>query len=175
MASMKRLALLTGALALAGAAGFATYAAAGQGKGWHRSHHGNNFRGHRVERMLERFDSDKDGKLTQDELNEARKQLLAKHDGDKDQSLTLAEFEKLWLEVMRRRMVRGFQRLDEDGDAKITVDEFLKPFAHAVEHMDRNGDGSISREDRHRRGSRSQDNDSGDRGHPRGSHGQREG
>lgn len=107
-------------------------------------------RGHSIERLLERFDTDKDGKLTQEELDAARKDLLAKHDADKDGKLSLQEFEPLWLEVMRRRMVRGFQRLDRDGDAAVTLEEFLKPFAHTVEVMDRNGDGSVSRGDRRR-------------------------
>ncbi|MGI9381588.1 MAG: EF-hand domain-containing protein [Methyloligellaceae bacterium] len=107
-------------------------------------------RGHSIERLLERFDTDKDGKLTQEELDAARKDLLANHDADKDGSLSLKEFESLWIEVMRRRMVRGFQRLDGDGDAAVTLEEFLKPFAHTVEVMDRNGDGVVSRSDRRR-------------------------
>lgn len=105
-------------------------------------------RGKRIERLLERFDADKDGELTQAELDASRKELLEKYDTDKDGKLSLSEFERLWLEVMRRRMVRSFQYIDEDGDAAITVDEFLKPYADTVERMDRNGDGAISRDDR---------------------------
>ena len=105
-------------------------------------------RGKGIERLLERFDADKDGELTQAELDASRKELLEKYDTDKDGKLSLSEFERLWLEVMRRRMVRSFQYIDEDGDAAITVDEFLKPYADTVERMDRNGDGAISRHDR---------------------------
>ncbi len=101
--------------------------------------------------MLERFDSDKDGKLTQAELDASRKALVQKYDTDKDGKLSLSEFEALWLDVRRRSMVRGFQYIDEDGDALITVEEFLKPYANAVEKRDRDGDGAISRDDRRKR------------------------
>lgn len=101
--------------------------------------------------LMERFDSDKNGKLTQDELNKARESLLGKHDGNKDGALTLAEFSTLWLEVMHRRMVRNFQHMDEDGDASISLDEFLKPYANVVARKDRNGDGTLDKEDRRHR------------------------
>ncbi len=64
----------------------------------------------------------------------------------------LAEFEKLWLEVKRERMVRGFQRFDRNGDASVSLDEFQKPFANMVSWMDRNNDGVLDREDRRHRG-----------------------
>jgi hypothetical protein len=154
-----------GALMLAGAAGVATLEAAGSEKGWRYAHagkywgghhgRGHHWRGHRgrgrgIEWVLERFDTDKDGKLTQEELNKARSELLARFDKDKDAKLSLDEFEPLWAEVMRKRMVRGFQWLDADGNAQITEDEFLKPFAYMVERMDRNNDGAIGRDDRKR-------------------------
>ena len=65
--------------------------------------------------------------------------------------LTLAEFEALWLEFMRQRMVRGFQRIDRDGDAEITIVEFLEPYSRIVERMDRNEDGVLDKNDRRKR------------------------
>jgi len=158
-----KIALAAGALILAGAAGISSLAIAGSrgagGWGHHGQGHHSGMRhgmrhGMRGHRMLERFDTNKDSKLTQEELDDARKKLLASHDGDKDGKLTLAEFEKLWLEVKRRQMVRGFQRLDHNGDASVTLDEFLKPFADLVARMDSNDDGVLDREDhrRHMRG-----------------------
>ena len=64
--------------------------------------------GKRIERLLERFDANKDGELNQAELDASRKDLLGKHDTDNDGKLSLGEFERLWLDVMRRRMVRSF-------------------------------------------------------------------
>lgn len=167
-----KIALAAGALALAGAIGVSSLAIAdyrGHGGGKHHGwkyqgmkHHAGyrqggwhgkkRYKGWGMERLMERFDVDGDGKLTQAEVDEARKALLAKHDGDGDGKLTLAEFEKLWLEVMRQRMVRGFQRIDRDGDAAITSEEFLKPFSKVVERMDRNDDGALDKEDRRHRG-----------------------
>ena len=48
-------------------------------------------------------------------------------------------------------MVRSFQRLDEDGDATVTLDEYVAPMSKIVERRDRNGDGALSREDRKRK------------------------
>lgn len=162
-----KIALAASAFVLAGAAGLSSIAIAeyrgshgGGHHGWgHHSggHHGWGHRGGRygkrggrgwgMHRMMERFDTNEDGKLTQEEVDEARKTLLTKHDADKDGKLSLAEYEKLWLEVKRRRMVRSFQRTDQDGDAAVTIDEFLKPYAKIVERMDRNEDGAIDKED----------------------------
>jgi Ca2+-binding EF-hand superfamily protein len=112
--------------------------------GWHRRRH--HLR--RSARLMERFDTNADGKLTQKELNDSRSAMLAKYDANKDGKLSLKEFEGLWLEFTQRRMVRSFQRLDVDGDASVTLDEYLKPFAKIVERLDRNEDGALSREDR---------------------------
>jgi hypothetical protein len=187
MRKRTKIALAAGALVLAGAAGLSTlavadyrgshggkYDKAGYGA-HHRGHHGwgrhgdwhgkQRFGGWGMNRLFERFDMNNDGKLTQEEVDEARTALLAKHDTDKDGKLTLAEFEKLWLEVMYRRMVRGFQRIDQDGDAALTVNEFLKPFSKVVEHMDRNDDGALDNEDRAYRGWHHKGDDDD---HPRG-------
>jgi Ca2+-binding EF-hand superfamily protein len=170
-----KIALAAGAIAILGAAGLSSTAIAEyrgshgmghhgmghkgmmgmHGKG-HKSMMGMHRKGHKgrgMARMMERFDANEDGKLTQEELDGARKKLLTAHDANKDGKLSLAEFEKLWLEVKRQRMVRGFQRIDRDGDASITLDEFIKPYAKMIERMDRNDDGVLDSEDRrHKRG-----------------------
>lgn len=121
--------------------------------GWGRSGWGHGHgRGKGGEVLFKRFDTDKDGKLTQKEINDAREALVAKHDADKNGELSLTEFQNLWLEVRHKRMVRAFQRLDEDGSAGVTTAEFLEPFANVVERRDRNGDGVLDKEDRKRRG-----------------------
>jgi len=47
---------------------------------------------------------------------------------------------------MREKMVDRFQHLDADGNALVTTEEFKRPYANMVRHMDKNGDGVLSRE-----------------------------
>ena len=51
---------------------------------------------------------------------------LAEFDADNDGSLTLEEYQALWLDAMRERMVDRFQAHDDDGDAIVTVEEFVE-------------------------------------------------
>lgn len=112
--------------------------------------HGGHGGGHMF-RMLDSFDANGDGKLSQEEIDQARGERFGRFDGDSDKALTLQEYEQLWLDAMRERMVRAFQRLDRDGDAKVTAEEFQEPFAKVVRRMDRNDDGVIDRGDFKRR------------------------
>lgn len=101
-----------------------------------------------IKRVFELADADKDGKLTQAEIDAARTQRFESHDANGDGKLSLAEFESLFAEVTEPVTVRAFQFLDPDGDAQITMEEFAKPGARLVERFDRNGDGALSSDDR---------------------------
>jgi Ca2+-binding EF-hand superfamily protein len=103
---------------------------------------------HMMREMLARFDTNKDGALTQDEINQARATLFNTYDTQKSGSLTLDQFQNLWLSVNRERMVRAFQALDRDGDGKITLEEYESPLANIVADHDMNGDGKLSTDDR---------------------------
>ena len=118
--------------------------------------HGGGFRGHgkgghMAMRLLERYDANGDGKVSQEEIDRGRGERLASFDGDQDGKLSLAEFEALWLDAMRERMVDSFQGFDDDGDGLVTGEEYGKPFQRMVERMDRNGDGLLGFDDRGRR------------------------
>ena len=88
--------------------------------------------GGRGQSLIERFDTDRDGKLTQAEIDQARGDRLARFDTDGDGRLSLEEFQALWLDHMRERMVDSFQYLDSDGDGAITGPEYRDPFASIV-------------------------------------------
>lgn len=103
---------------------------------------------------IEQFDTNKDGNVTQAEIDQARTDRLAKFDTNKDGKLSLQEFGPLWLDFTRQKMVRSFQRLDRDGDAVITMDEYLSPTRKMVERADRNNDNQLNRQDLRRRGGR---------------------
>ena len=109
--------------------------------GWHR----------RGERLLESFDSNNDGKLSQAEVDQARRDRFTQFDTDTDGKLSLQEYQALWLDAMRRHMVDRFQALDDDGDAAVTTEEFMAPFGEVVRRLDRNDDGELTRDELRRR------------------------
>lgn len=115
--------------------------------------------------IFERMDSNKDGKLSLDELPEPRrdgfKRMLEAAGKNADDGLTLEEFTKF------RRAARGeggggearrdgpnpeemFKRFDKNGDGKLTLDEvpdlFQKPFERMLDVSGQGKDGSISRD-----------------------------
>ncbi len=155
-----RIALAGGILGLAGLTGVAL-ATAGQGGWGHGGQHGMDMGmgdgpgghrgGGRMMHMLENLDTNKDKKLTQEEIDAARAALLAMGDADKNGELTLQEFETVWVEQMRPMLVRQFQRLDKDGNAQVTSEEFNGPFAGIVARLDRNDDKVLDEADRGRK------------------------
>lgn len=127
--------------------GTLTTAALADRKGW-GWHHG----GGGLTELLERYDANKDGKLSQQEIDDNRTEWHKRFDADKNGTLSLKEFEALWLEARRLQMVREFQELDPNGDAALSLDEYKEPLSGIVAKRDRNGDGLLSREDRRRGG-----------------------
>jgi EF hand len=107
--------------------------------------------------MMERYDTNRDGALSQEEIDTNRTQWHGEFDADKTGDLTLAEFEALWLRARREMMVREFQEFDRDGDGKVTLDEYKAPLNAMVSRLDRNGDGLLNRDDRRRRRDRDRD------------------
>ena len=99
---------------------------------------------------MERYDANGDKKVTQDEINTNREAWHKEFDTDNDGKLSLEEFKQLWLKAKAQRIVRDFQQFDRDGDAGVTVGEYLRPMEDLVERKDRNGDGALSRADMRR-------------------------
>ena len=63
---------------------------------------------------------------------------------------------------MRERMVDRFQAHDDDGDAIVTVEEFVELYGSMVRRVDRNDDGQITRDDLRRPRDRDRDDDEDD-------------
>lgn len=101
--------------------------------------------------MMDRYDANKDGKLTQAEIDQNRTQWYGDFDADKNGSLTLQEFTNLWLKARNEMIVREFQFFDRDGNGAITIAEYQTPMQTMVADKDRNGDGVLSIEDRRQR------------------------
>jgi len=133
--------IVLGALAVAAAIGGTAVAVQADARG----PHGKSF--DRAEWLFERYDANQDGKITKEEITAARKASLTKYDADKDGQLSLDEFQGLFNEIMRHRMVRMFQKLDRDGDAKVSEAEIARRVDRMMAHLDRNDDGEIERGD----------------------------
>jgi Ca2+-binding EF-hand superfamily protein len=116
-----------------------------------RGHHGGEHRdsGARLhlQEMLETYDADGDGGVTQSEIDEWRANRLREFDTDGNGQLSLDEYRALWLDAMRERMVDQFQAHDDDGDAQVTADEFGERTSRLVMVHDRNDDGVLNLED----------------------------
>lgn len=121
----------------------------GRGKGEMRGHrggpHGGGPRG--LEQLIESFDADGDGGVTQEEIISAREARLSEFDANNDGNLDLTEYQALWLDAMHERMVDQFQAHDDDGDGLVTVEEFNERFVNLVERRDRNDDGVLNADD----------------------------
>lgn len=144
---LKRTLLIAGAAGIAGITALAGLAMADMDGGWHGRGHD---RGRYWQGMFDRYDANKDGKITQEEIDNNRQAWYAEFDLDKDGKLSLVEFEKLWLKARHRMMVREFQFFDTDGDGNVTILEYKGPLEDLVVERDRNADNALSREDRPR-------------------------
>jgi Ca2+-binding EF-hand superfamily protein len=108
--------------------------------------------------LIDSFDTDNDGKVTQAEIDADRQQRLQRFDSDGNGQLTLQEYEALWLDAMRERMVRQFQAHDSNGDGSVTVVEFQERYQNVVRNLDRDNDGALTADELRRRGRGRDDN-----------------
>ncbi len=103
---------------------------------------------HRGFNMIETFDINGDGALTQVEIDESRAARFVEFDNSGDSRLSLVEFEGLWASYTREHMVDRFQDLDADGDGQVTAAEFSQPTNEIVARVDRNDDGKLDHRDK---------------------------
>ena len=79
----------------------------GRGMGYGGMGHGG--RGGMGMMMMERYDANKDGKITQDEIDTNRAEWLKEFDADKNGTLSLDEFQNLWLKARHEQIDEFYQ------------------------------------------------------------------
>src|SRR5690606_36324073 len=108
------------------------------GAGWH--HRMGPHKGmHGAVRFMEWFDTDRDGKVTQAEIDAVIAEQFTKADADGSGGVSLDEFKVAFAEIFSQDRVRAFQRLDRDGDGKVTEAEYNRPVERMITRMERRG------------------------------------
>ncbi|MEQ1941151.1 EF-hand domain-containing protein [Mesorhizobium sp. VNQ89] len=101
------------------------------------------------QKFLARLDADKDGKITREESEQARKRLFARLDRNGDGLVDEAEVDRARQAIIDRatmmetRLSMQWQRMDKDGDRKVSADEFQSRTV-IFDLADRNGDGVVT-------------------------------
>ncbi len=114
-------------------------------------------------RMLQEMDANRDGRITQQEMQARVAQRFAEADANRDNALTMDEFRNA---MPRRRadapaptdgrfarmLEMRFRMTDQNGDGRVTLDEAQATASAFFRGMDANGDGAVSQDELPRRG-----------------------
>lgn len=104
--------------------------------------------GHGPMKLFAQFDVNKDQALTKDEITTGIAKKIADNDKDGDGAVSLEEFKAEWAKMTQELMVRAYQRMDRDGNGKVTTQELTEQASFMFDRMDRNDDGKIDKSDR---------------------------
>jgi len=97
----------------------------------------------RIDNLMETFDTDGDGVVTQAEIDAVRAGELAEYDANGDGQLNLEEYTAYWTAQMFERIVDAFQELDANGDGNVTMEEWNAGIGTIVARLDQDGDAAL--------------------------------
>ncbi len=109
--------------------------------------HGPERRAERISAMFDRFDADKDGVITEAEIEAARATRLAAADTNGDGALSAEEFTARAVARAAERAAGMFARLDADGDGKLSDAEMQPRRGGMMAWLDADKDGTITRDE----------------------------
>lgn len=140
----------------------------GWGRGRHHGRRGHR-RGRRMLRQLAGADTNKDGAVTIQELQDRATKRFARWDRNKDGVIDQSDRDTLRKEVLDYRVLRFLHRFGAGKDGKLTKEQFVKHRDARFAKMDVDGSGVIERSERrgrggHHRGRRWHRDHHGDRG-----------
>jgi Ca2+-binding EF-hand superfamily protein len=104
----------------------------------------------RFDKALKRFDADRDGRLSQQELS-SRPKMFSKLDTNHDGFVTREEFDAAARPDHRTRLTQALEAMDKNHDGQITRDEWTGS-AENFDRLDLNHNGVITREEMQVRG-----------------------
>ncbi len=94
-------------------------------------------------RTMQILDTDRDGKVTLDEITAEQKRLFGAADLDGDGKLSVEEFRRRGRWFQRLNTTTLFDLMDANGDGVLTAEEIGAPSARWFKRYDRNGDSSL--------------------------------
>lgn len=113
-------------------------------------------------KLFDQYDLNKDGKITQAEINKVLEERFAAATGGAS-TMSKLQFANLRLDAVRKLSDRGFSKVDWNGDGKISQEEFLNAERARFNRMDRQASGEVSCAPRGKQADK--DGDSAKRGH----------
>ena len=103
--------------------------------------------GHWGRYMFQEMDANRDGKVTQAEIEAFEAARAAEIDADHDGKITANEIQAFREKERAKREAAELARMDTNSDGSVSVQEYEAAQTWRLARLDRNGDGTIDEQD----------------------------